>query len=339
MVLCLSVPSDKWTATAEQLASLAGAIRGSLPERSTLHVFTDDLCHELFVAATKQVGTLDAQGRVISLYDLPPKASTGEDREHSWWTWIVESLAGRAADIVHFVASGSFFADYPRLVIAREPMSAKATGKAARAVGRPLRYVTPLALSELLTLLGAWGVMFSTPARGSWLNQERMSLRLLVDQIGRLRPGVAAFHDLEADSDCKALAETYEFMIGGPSIKASSRPSVSVYCHPARAAAVAAEPTSIPGDLMKQYAKVKKTIQSALARGGPRPAWVASTQRIVEQAVSRVSSQDRKDDEASIRGLASALEYVDQMLAEPVQASASREGTSAGTQGGGTTSV
>jgi hypothetical protein len=199
VVLCLSVPSNTWTPTAEQLASLSRAVRGALPERSTVHVFADDLCHAPFVAAQKQMGVEDTQGRVIRLYDLPDNMSAKEQRDELWKAWIVRSLAGRAADIVHCVAPAMLFADHARLVLSLNPKSdeepEKNQSKAARAMGRPLSYVTPLEFCNSLTHLGAWAAVFSAPSRGSGLAQMRMGLRLLVDQIGRLRPGIIRVHD------------------------------------------------------------------------------------------------------------------------------------------------
>src|SRR5262249_60229035 len=107
------------------------------------------------------------------------------------------------------------------------------------------------------------------------------------------------------------------FMVGDSSVRATTSPAVSVYCHPARAATVAAQPTSTAADLTQQYLKVKEMIQAAIARGGPTPAWVASTQRIVEQAMSRVVTQQGADDAAVTRGLVAALKAVEQILGPP----------------------
>jgi hypothetical protein len=96
---------------------------------------------------------------------------------------------------------------------------------------------------------------------------------------------------------------------------------------------------SLPDDLREQYLKVKEMIQVAMEREGPLPAWVASIQRIMEHAMSRVASEDEKDNEAVARGLASALKFVQQILEEQLYTRASREATSADTSGRGTTSA
>jgi hypothetical protein len=334
VVLCISVPSDKCTPTAKQLASLMDAVRRVLPERSTVHVFADDLCHPLARTARDQVAASDLQGRVIKLYDLPERMSNNELLEKSWKNWVVESMAGGAVDILHSVAEGRLCADDARLVISRDPRPSEKLGKASL-LGRPLHYMTPFELSDCLTRLGAWAVVFSTPSEGSRFVETRLGLRLLADQIARLRPGVVVFHDFEADPLCKALAESYKFMIGDPSIRASTSPAVSVYCHPARAMAeVAGQPMTVSNDLTQQYLKVKEMIRVASGHSGPTPAWVASTERIIEQAMSRAVGQDGKDDEAVTRGLVAAFKYVEQMLANPPRARTSSENSPTSLQAG-----
>jgi len=195
------------------------------------------------------------------------------------------------------------------------------------ATGRALNYITPLEHSDLLTSLGAWAAIFSAPATGGWVVESRQGLRVFVDQFARVRPGVAAFHDLQADPACDALAKTYRFIIGDPSIPAATSSSVSVYCHPARATSAPAAPSSEHSDLMRQFAKVEEAIQSIAAASGPLPAWLASTQRIVEQAVARVA--DPKElDSAAARGVASALKYVERLV-ERVQPVTSQQSETA----------
>jgi hypothetical protein len=338
VVLCLSMPSSTWTPTPKQLASLMSAIRGALPEHSTLHVFADDVCQPLTGVARGQISTDDSKGRAIKLYDLPRVGSDKGPREESWKAWVAESLEGSAADILHTMMPARPYADQARLVISHDPWPSAECSKDS-VVGRPLRYVTPLELSTALTQLGAWAAVFSTPTRGSWLAEARLGLRLLADQIGRLRPGVVAVHDFEADTDGKALAETYAFIIGQPSTPASTSPAVAVYCHPGRAAAVAPQPTSLSVDLAQQYLKVKETIQAVMARSGPTPAWVASTQRIVEQAMSRAVGQEGRDDQAVTLGLVAALKAVEQILGEPPRAAAPSEGMPSRAPTGGATSA
>src|SRR5262249_18158965 len=62
------------------------------------------------------------------------------------------------------------------------------------------------------------------------------------------------------------------------------------------------------------------------ARGGPTPAWVASTERLLEQALSRAVGQGAVDDPAVTKGLVSALKAVEQILGQPttIQASTGR---------------
>ena len=236
-VLCVTVPSREWLPSVDHLTSLARAICQSLPERSTLHVFADDLCHALFAAANEKLGNDDDQGRHIKFWPLPiEQPGSGPENENRseqpWMTWLTASLAGRAVDIVHCLCPGMLLPDHARLVIARDAappllVSAPSATEGA-ATGRALNYISPSEHSELLTTLGAWAAIFSAPAAGQWMVESRQGIRVFVDQFARARPGVAVFHDLEADPACEALAETYRFIIGDSSVPAATSSSVSV---------------------------------------------------------------------------------------------------------------
>jgi len=336
VVLCVTVPAREWLPSIDQLTALARSIRESLPARSKLHVFADDVCHDAFAAATKAISS-DDQGRAIMLYDLPGSAP-GNDAEKEnpcdqpWMNWIMNSLSGCAVDIVHCFSPGLLFPDHPRLVISRDANARVVSGEASAAV-RLLGYVTPLEHNDMLTSLGAWAAIFSAPLGGPESAQSRLGLRLFVDRLARLRPGVAVFHDFEADPKCESLAQTYKFMIGDSAIQPAKTTSVVIYCHPARATNVPAQ--TLPGsdELMKQYAKVEEKIQSAIEQPGPTPVWVAATQRIVEQAMSSIASVGAKEpDNAAVRGVVSALKHVDEMLAEQLLTSPALQSEATGAE-------
>jgi hypothetical protein len=337
VALCLTVPSKDWLPPVDQLTSLARAICLSLPPRSTVHVFADDICHAPFSTVTEKWSN-DDQGRCLKLYPLPVgQSGSGLEKEtrseQPWMTWLTSSLEGHAVDILHCVCPGMLRPDHARLVIARDatppqPLLTPLEPTEGTATGRALNYITPFEHGDSLTALGAWAAIFSAPATGKWVVESRQALRVFVDQFARVRPGVAAFHDLDSDPACNALAESYRFIIGDPSIPASTSPSVSVYCHPASATTATAAPASETNDLMRQFARVEEAIQSIAAASGPMPAWLASTQRIVEQAVARVADPKTLDG-AAARGLASALEYVEQLVAQ-VPPATSQQSESAG---------
>jgi len=319
VALCVTAPSEAWTPTSARLRSMTQAILDSLPERSTLHIFPDDLCHARFRQAKIPQARPDSQGRSISIHEPPrdPPAPEKEESGDPWRAWIGTALRGIAVDIFHCIAPAMFFADNVWLAIARRPSPARPAKRGKKVIkGREMRYVTAAEVSELLTAFGAWGVIFTTPERGPWSVQARLGLRLLVDRIGRIRPVAAAFHDTALDADHKAISETYKFLIGDPSIKASTSAAISLYCHPSRALSVASEPASLPPELLTEYNKIKQAMEAMAARGEPMPGWMAATQRVVEQAISRasVTGAHGTSNEAAVRGVASALRYVDQML-------------------------
>lgn len=332
VALCLTVPSARWTPTADELSAMVIAIRDALPEASTVHVFADDLCESVAKTAIERVSETDRLQRRVKGYALPNADWLAEQGDDAWRAWVVHSLGRQAVDILHCYAPGMLFPDQARLVITRAPTGSKCEDM-NEGQARPLRYVTPADISEALVVLGAWAIVLSAPTQGPWAAQSRLGLRLFTDELARLRAGVTAFHDGELDTGFSALRDTYRFMIGDPSIKASTATEVAVYCHPARATAISSDlPSALPAELMVQYRNITETIQSRFG-GGPVPAWVAAAQRIAEQAVSRIAS-DEASDEACANGVAAALSHVQRIIAQSADGSVQASTTSQTATGG-----
>jgi hypothetical protein len=336
VVVCISAPFKSCVPPARTIEPLLREIRRSLPERSTLHVFADDLAHAGCFEASQQLGEDTDRHVSIELHPMPPPPTQRNTQQGAepWRDWIVTSMAGTAVEVVQFIVPGMLFPDRPRVITSRAPTSSrfqlrKTPWSFIEHPTRELRYFSPLELSQFLNVLGAWGAVFSSPPGSTWTMQSRMSLRLVVDQITRLRPGVTVLHDPEADVGHTALGETYRFIIGDPSIKASASSSVCVYCHPSRAVQMRPEPDYLPGELLQQYALLKHLVTSTFAREGKLPAWVATTQRVVEQAISRTA--DSPADDPSVQGLTAALKYVQKMISE--RGDPSRTGSAPQTRG------
>jgi len=318
VVACVAAPYEKGMPSAQCLSQMLGEIRRSLPESSTIHVFADDRVRPACKTAVQELGASDSRRVAIEVHEPVAFAGKRKDADgvEPWREWIVRSMADTAVDIVQFITPGVLFPDRPRVVTTWAPTPTCEEQLKASSTKQPvvqdLRYFSPLELSQFLNVLGAWGAVFSTGPPTSLMMQSRMSLRLVVDQIGRLRPGVAVLHDRESDTECIALGETYRFVIGDASIKASGSTSVCVYCHPARALAIAPEPAALPTELMQSYQMLKKLIEATLDRDGQLPAWMATTERVVEQAVSRFADYGPAD--PSVHGLTRALQFVGQMI-------------------------
>ena len=316
VALCVTVPSDGWAPTAEEMTTMVGKIRESLPVGSMLHVFADVVCRPAVAMALSTPSKGTSADVDVTLYELPRVSDQPPKDEDLWRTWVLESLAGRAVDIVHFVAAGMLFGDDSRLVLAREPVSRDTREGGTPSQGRPLRYLTPFDLSETLTRLGAWASVFSTPTRGSWLPQSRLALRLIADHVGRLRPGVTVFHDLGADGWCQGLGETYRFMIRSVGGSASVNAGVAVYCHPERSNLAAVDAQSGSKELLEQFEKLQELWRVVSASGATLPAWVGATQRLVEQAVSKAAMEHpRALQDASVRGLIAAMKIIQHTFA------------------------
>lgn len=312
VALCITVPSATWVPQESEIAGLLAALRDALPAGSTVHVFADDLCESIVRSAIARGASTSASTTRIRRHPLPAAQDLASAAGNAWRDWVVQSLGRQAVDILHCYACGLLFADQARLVLTREPVAGE---DAAGARPRLLRHASASDIAEALVALGAWAVVLSVPVRGPWASQSRLGLRLFADEIARLRAGAAALHDGEFDPDFAALRDTYRFIIGDPSVKASTSGAVAVYCHPARATPMAAALSSLPRELVAQYMGIAETIDRLYGKA-PLPLWVAAALRVAEQAVSRVASNTAPGgDDAVTRGIAAALGQVQAMIA------------------------
>jgi hypothetical protein len=166
-------------------------------------------------------------------------------------------------------------------------------------------------------------MIFSAAVRGRTSHESLIGLRLLSDQLSRLRPGVVALHELDRDIGATALSDAYKFLAGSAAGYSSTSGGVAMYCHPDRASVNGSEPATTPDTpLYSAYAAAVEAARAMLNQPGPSPAWVATTQRLCEQVASQfVQSADQPSeksslDEASERGVAAALQVVEQFLSE-----------------------
>jgi hypothetical protein len=317
IVLCISVPLERSPQSTDALGSLMYGIGGGLPQGSTLHVFADEQAHEMCAKAARRPSNDGAP--IIKVYDLPTERERDASDE-AWTAWVAEALGGKAADIVHLYGSALMYSDGPRLIAIRDPGRTKAqpsrrSGKDAAEGGRPLRYLTSVDVSKFLTQFGAWGAVFSLPARAP--DQSRIALRFMTDQVGRARPGAAVFHDAAADSQYTALTAAYRFMTGDATVKPPHSAAVSVCCNPANAMRVPPPPLQLPAELQMRLEQIRNSLKATAQREHALPTWMAALQRAVEQSVSRVASaQSSSNNDAAMRGISAALKHVEDAFAQ-----------------------
>jgi hypothetical protein len=353
IVLAVSVPSSRRLPATGALRAFFQAIHAALPERSVVHVFADALAYPAFATA---IGSMVYAGGIV-LHAPPgleprspsPPAATddaaaasdpGNDtlaraesnarlvREHPWVAWMTRELRGHAADIVHWISPGAFPDE--GLLVATDPAESPPEDARKRpGTGRSFRFVPVPALADFLTLVGAWGAIFT--ALGDAPTRSLLGLRITTDRMARHRPGVAALHDLTDDPASLALGDLYRFLLGGYDVAMPHRAGALAYTHPALtgAASIAPRNASAPSDastaMLDAYRGVAQAAQSILDQSGPTPGWVAATQRIAEQSASRFVSAGSVGDPAALRGVADALAVLQQVLDAQARSSANAE--------------
>jgi hypothetical protein len=329
MVLCCSSPSPQTLPATQTLGRLLQAVRQHLPPRSVVHVFADALTRPVF----EQVLTTSDVAEGVLLHPLPAQTSSapltartgstehgvsGEERqarENPWMTWMLQALDGEAVDVVHWVSPGVFPDE--GILVALDPAAAPRDGQDAGEERRTLRFVPVPALAEFLNGVGAWGAVFSSTGG----RQSLLGLRATTDRLARARPGSVAMQNLVTDPSSTALAELYRSLMGTRSVPATRAQGVVLYTHPARTGstprstsrALIAPISTSP--LLDAYQAFASVTGSVIDSSGPTPAWVASAQRIAEQAVSRVVSSSAGTDPAAVQGLTAALSALQRVLA------------------------
>lgn len=341
VVIACSFSSIRALPKVSELRVLLENIKAALPPRSTIHVFADSASRQRFEEALVPAEAIADSRRVIvhPIPDVDPNSgelSLSADgvsvREHPWIMWMESVLGGEAVDIIHWISQGALFADGARLVVTRSPRPAEESEEVEESSpsrfrrkkhGRAVRYLNAQSMAAAATGFGAWSMVLTIPPRGPRSDKSQMALRLLADQLSRLRPGVVALHDLAEDPKASAISETYKFLSGSNPEYASVSQGVAVYCHPNRASSSSEAPLLSESAVVSAYSAAAEAARAKLNQPGPSPAWVATTQRVLEQVTSRFVAQPADQsaeksslDQATERGVVAAMQLVEQMLTE-----------------------
>jgi hypothetical protein len=340
VVIACSFPSPKWLPKTAELRTLLSAVTGSLPPKSTVHIFADAIARpgfaEIVSALMKESGSIEIKLHPVPEFDAftTSSGSTGDGfavRDHPWLDWMTNRIGVDAVDIFHWISPAALLPDGARLVVARHPAGTEESEEPEHSGGllfwkkkaraRTVRFLDASSLASAATGFGAWAMIFSAAVRGRTSQESLIGLRLLSDQLSRLRPGVVALHELDRDIGAPALSSAYKFLAGATTGYSSTSAGIAMYCHPDRAS-LDDEDLTPDTPLYSAYAAVKEVARAVLNQPGPSPAWVATTQRLCEQVASpyvqsaHQPSEKSSLDEASERGVAAALQVVEQIMSE-----------------------
>ncbi|MGA8090502.1 MAG: hypothetical protein WCA10_24720 [Terracidiphilus sp.] len=194
--------------------------------------------------------------------------------ESPWLLWMREALQGRSVDLVHFQGHGYFSGTKGALGFAESPMLNQDASWC--------RFVGSDELNLFLRQVGAWSVAIDSPIG----NYSEMGLRAVADDLAQRRPGPTLHHESRLDrTDLFELNQAFLFLFNRELIHPAITRSIALCCQPFRVAGYKQQALELEGI---------RTLESeslafrATALGDPSseenvPAWIAATQRYVEQ--------------------------------------------------------
>jgi hypothetical protein len=225
VVICLSLPETRRRKAHDDIINrLMTGIPQDLAPNTNFHLFADQRSEQVlraFCDNSCQITLYDPKDAPIygEAFIPQPESSAGTV-ENPWLVWVLSALKGRSADVVHFLCHGYLGCDKGKLALAQAPQLDVAPNWA--------RLVDAQQLSSFLNRIGAWSVAISSPPG----NASPSGLRLLEDQLSRLRPGPVWLHDMDQDRDNGLLNDCYRFLYGAGTVPVPKSAAVSLYCHP-----------------------------------------------------------------------------------------------------------
>ena len=321
-VICLGLPVTKAALNPRDLVGrFLAQLPGSVAPHTTFHLFGDasvqDLLHSMKRDLSREYAVhIYDPNRAPKPHDDETVAAVCHAADNSWLAWMREALENRSVDVVHFLCHGYLGRDQGALALTEAPGVNQDMSSA--------QFVHAGQLCKFLNRVGAWSVAFSSPPG----NRSVAGLRMLQDDVARLRPGPVLFHDAAHVDGHKGLEAAYRFLYGDEhteSRRPPRSPAISLYCHPSYL--VPDVPSAKPArqrfgawpdliDKLTLAGKLGKTLV------GPEntPVWLAAAQRSLEQSVSRILNPTTERDRAIRTGSAEALRFVAAVLARHAKA-------------------
>jgi hypothetical protein len=309
-VICFSSPMAKELLPDQLVEMFIQQIPRDLARVVTFHLFADAAVQPLLQAVRNRFGE-EFRIRIYNpeeapdLKDVPNPDRLTEAIENPWLLWIRDSLREQTADVVHFLCHGYVRRGHGALALAESPI---------RNVNRNWAgFIFSPELSVFLNEVGAWSVAFTSPPG----NESVAGLRLLQHEIAQLRPGPVLLHDMEsaAQSD---LGSAYRFLYTQDSMPPVLSRGITLYCHPNQALSSDSQDEA-SNQILRDYTLLGKV------RAVKQSAWVATSQRILEQAAERVSAASEKSTAEVRAGADNALRWVSELIAKHAAQDESKE--------------
>jgi hypothetical protein len=317
-VLCFSFPKAK-ELIAEQSADyqtpettvqyFLSRIPANLASYTTIHIFADLSLYRTLISIRDNNPAFhiivydpnEAAKYAAPAADPQLVEASNENLESPWLLWMRDSLGSRSVDEVHFVCHGYLGKEQGFLAVSHSPLLNDDEAWS--------RFIGARQLCTFLDQTGAWSVAFSS-MRG---NYSISGLRMLQDQIARIRPGPVLFHDMARDPDKTGWDQAYQFAYALEDAQAPMSDAVSLCCHPAWALP-GTQPDSRTQQLLKELTVAGQMLDVFEGRENT-PSWLASGQRALERSVAQLLSTSSGDPETILSGgSAKALQFASKLL-------------------------
>ncbi len=221
-MVCFSSPvAKRELSVGEILSRFLVQVPADLVAKTAIHVFADAEAQPALKATLNGYPAFS-----IRIYD--PAESQRNRRPggnspitNPWLLWIRDSLAGRSADVVHFLGHSYLSGEEGALALAESPTKNDDPDRT--------RFVWADELVAFLNATGAWSTAFTSPAE----NHALTGLRMLQDAIARCRPGPCLLHDMAVTQSTDALGDAYRFLYLPEWHHAPSSPGIALYLSPA----------------------------------------------------------------------------------------------------------
>jgi hypothetical protein len=319
IVVAVCAPWSGTSALREFLATVVPA----LPAHAHVDVFTADQDVRRQSTPRSDVTFHEPPPDLAVSVEPPALSSDPVDTaevENPWLRWMANTIAPDSVDVVHFICAARLSRNFGLLDFGAAPTASQNPGG--------LRLVSTGQLVACLTRLGAWSVSFAMPDFVSPEHGEA-GLRILAHRMTGLLSGPVTVQapaaGLAAD-----LAAAYRFLYARTPEPAPATPTLTLACHPSylQAAPGVARP---PAREVGLAGEIESTVQDCtldqgvlqLEPHGPTepPAWLASSQRLLERWTSTLlgTDVDPADSRARATGATSALSFIASTIEDSVR--------------------
>lgn len=222
IVICASAPiGDGPYAAPAFISAVVRAILSAANDAHAtphMHVFVDQ---EIATSAEAVLAPLPPQ---LHVHHYTPSEAQADPRNGRdiWMDWIVATLNGQSADIVHFIGPGYLGADYGAIVLAESPIHNDRKGT----------FIGAADLARFYDRVGCTAMVFSNPAMPEWVAGQRS----LAFELSWMRAGPIVLTEASHPS-LDALESVYSVFFGRGmdshlTLSSASAP-LQFSCHPA----------------------------------------------------------------------------------------------------------